>query len=406
MANATHSRGRGFETHERARDSATGNTRGARQRVEKAGHGLLGQAYARLLEQAGIAVNGPHDWDMQVHDTRLWRRMLLHGTLGLGDAYVDGWWDVAHLDQFIARAVRARLDDRIPNLPKRLGAVSVALGNLQDLARARRVGEVHYDLDNALYRAMLDARMIYTCGYWPLAHDLDEAQEHKLDLVCRKLALEPGMRVLDIGCGWGGFARFAAERYGVAVVGLTISREQAELARTVCAGLPVEIRLEDYREFHGRFDRVVSLGMFEHVGRKNYRTYMTIARECLADDGLMLLHTIGRNDNGPGIDPWVTRHIFPNSEIPTIERIARAFDGLLVMEDWHNFGADYDRTLMAWHANFEAAWPRFAARFGERFHRAWRYYLLTFAGVFRARGLQLWQLVLAPHGRPGGYRRP
>lgn len=402
MADATHSDRRDFARFEQR--PAT------RPRLEPANAQrrprLLGRSYGRLLEHAGISINGSDDWDMHVHDERLWRRLLLHGTLGLGEAYVDGWWDVRRLDQFIDRAVRARLDERIPNLPKRLGALAATIGNLQDLTRARRVGEMHYDLDNALYRAMLGPRMIYTCAYWTGARDLDEAQENKLDLVCRKLDLNPGMRVLDIGCGWGGFARFAAERYGVEVVGLTISREQATLAREVCAGLPVDIRLEDYRVVRGRFDRIVSLGMFEHVGRKNYRTYMRVARDCLDTEGLMLLHTIGRNDDGAGVDPWVTRYIFPNSEIPTIPRLASAFDGLLVMEDWHNFGADYDRTLMAWYANFEAAWPRFAARFGERFQRAWRYYLMTFAGMFRARGLQLWQLVLAPPGRRGGYRRP
>ena len=339
---------------------------------------------------------------MQVHDSLC--RLLLHGTLGLVRP-CRGLVDAPALDEFRpARRAPARRPH--PEPAQTPGALLVALGNLQSERRARHACEVHYDLDNAFYAAMLDRRMIYTCGYWQHARDLDEAQEHKLDLVCRKLELRPGLRVLDIGCGWGGLARYAAERYGVSVVGVTISRAQAELARAACAGLPVEIRLADYRTVHECFDRVVSLGMFEHVGRKNYRTYMQVARACLADDGLMLLHTIGRNDDGAGVDPWVTRYIFPNSEVPTIARIAHAFDGLLVMEDWHNFGADYDRTLMAWHANFEAAWSRFAPRFGARFQRLWRYYLLTFAGVFRARALQLWQLVLTPHGRPGGYRRP
>lgn len=362
--------------------------------------------YHRLLADIGIAVNGPRAWDMQVHDERLWWRLACKGTLGLGDAYVDGWWDVEQLDEFIARVVRARVDRRIPNLPKRIGAALAALNNLQDLAGARKVGERHYDLDHEMYRAMLGERMIYTCAYWPAASDLDTAQEHKLDLVCRKLGLAPGMRVLDIGCGWGGFARYAAERYGAAVTGVTISRNQADIATRTCAGLPVDIRLEDYRDVRGRFDRVVSLGMFEHVGRKNYRHFMGIVRARLAPGGLALLHTIGRNDDGPGVDPWVTRHIFPNSEIPTINRIVAALDGVLTMEDWHNFGADYDRTLLAWHANFRASWPRFEARLGERFYRAWSYYLRTFAGVFRARELQLWQLVLSVDGLPGGYRRP
>ncbi|MCB1746069.1 MAG: cyclopropane fatty acyl phospholipid synthase [Gammaproteobacteria bacterium] len=379
---------------------------GHRAAPSRRGSGRLGEAYAELLAAADIRVGGDRPWDMQVHDARLWRRLLLGGTVGLGEAYVDGWWDAARVDAFVAHAVAAHLDERIPDLPKRLAALGAAWRNLQDRVRARRVAEIHYDLDHEMYRAMLGESMVYTCGYWAGADDLEQAQADKLELVCRKLDLRPGMRVLDIGCGWGGFARHAAAHHGVEVVGVTISRSQADIARRACAGLPVTIELEDYREVRGRFDRIVSLGMFEHVGRKNYRRFATLLRQCLADDGLALLHTIGRNDDGAGIDPWVTRYIFPNSEIPTIARLAHAFSGLLVMEDWHNFGADYDRTLMAWHRNFAAAWPRFAARFDRRFRRTWTYYLLSFAGVFRARGLQLWQVVLSPHGVPGGYRRP
>ncbi len=367
---------------------------------------LLAAPYARLLEQAGVKVNGHRPWDIQVHDQRLWRRLAAHGTLGFGEAYVDGWWDAVELDALFDRLVRAGLDRRVFNLPKRIQGIAAALANLQDAIGARKVGAVHYDLDNDLYRAMLGERMIYTCAWWHNARTLDQAQDNKLDLVCRKLGLEAGMKVLDIGCGWGGFARFAAERYGVEVLGVTISPQQARLAERVCADLPVEIRVQDYRDVTGRFDRIVSLGMFEHVGRKNYRRYMSLIRTWLPEDGLALLHTIGRNDSGNGVDPWVTRYIFPNSEVPTLKRISAAIDGQLKMEDWHNFGANYDPTLRAWHTNFAAAWPRLSARFDERFRRMWRYYLLMFAGVFRARGLDLWQIVLSPRGRRGGYHRP
>lgn len=367
---------------------------------------LLAAGYARLLDGAGIRVNGACDWDMRVKDARLWRRIALHGTLGLGDAYVDGWWDAARLDEFFTRLIRCRVDRQLWNLPKRILGIVAALGNLQNIRRARQVGETHYDLNNDLYRAMLGERMVYTCAYWRNATTLDRAQEDKLELVCRKLALEPGMKVLDIGCGWGSFARFAAERYGAEVVGVTIAADQAALARQLCAGLPVDIRVQDYREVEGSFDRVVSLGMFEHVGRKNYRCYMDLIRQRLAGDGIFVMQTIGLNGEGSGIDPWVTRHIFPNSEIPTLKRITAAFDGVLKLEDWHSFGADYDRTLMAWYANFIAAWPRFAAHFGPRFYRLWSYYLLMFAGVFRGRGLDLWQLVLTPSGRTESYQRP
>jgi cyclopropane-fatty-acyl-phospholipid synthase len=277
------------------------------------------------------------------------------------------------------------------------------LTNLQSRSRAFIVGEQHYDLGNLLYQCMLDPRMTYTCGYWAKAGDLEQAQTDKLDLSCRKLGLQPGQRVLDIGCGWGSFAEFAARQYGVRVVGITISREQAELARQRCRGLPVDIRLQDYRELDEPFERIVSLGMFEHVGWRNYVTYMGVVQRCLADGGLFLLHSIGSNRSLAHADPWIDRYIFPNGGLPSIAQIGRAIEKDFVMEDWHNFGADYDRTLMAWHANFERHWPQLAGHYDQRFRRMWRYYLLSCAGAFRARDIQLWQIVLSKGGVPGGY---
>lgn len=366
----------------------------------------LRRHYAGLLDSADIELNGRRPWDLQVHDERLFARCLREGTVGLGNAYVEQWWDVEALDEFFARLIGARLDERVVNLPRQFAGWLTRLVNLQNLQRARRVAEAHYDLGNDLYRAMLDPRMVYTCGYWAEAATLDAAQEAKLDLVCRKLGLQPGMRVLDIGCGWGSFARFAAERYGATVTGVTISQEQARLAREYCQGLPVEIRLEDYRQTRGQFDRIASLGMFEHVGHKNHARYMRGVRRLLVPDGLFLLHTIGRNDRGSGVDPWVTRHIFPNSEIPSLARLVAAFDGVFVAEDLHNFGADYAPTLLAWRDNFRRNWGKVSLDLPAGFYRCWLYYLGMFAGVFKARGLQLWQWVLSPQGVPGGYRRP
>src|SRR5690606_36060878 len=216
------------------------------------------------------------------------------------------------------------------------------------------------------------------------AGNLAEAQRAKLDLICRKLDQQPGMRVLDIGCGWGSLMGFAAEHYGVQCIGVTISKEQAAWARERYAGLPLELRLQDYRELDaasldGPVDRLVSVGMFEHVGRKNHRAYMEVAERRLADDGLFLLHTIGKNRRDSVPDRWIDKHIFPNGDLPSVGQVGDAIDGLFVAEDLHNFGADYDHTLMAWHANFEAAWPRFAEELGETFHRKWRYYLLSCA---------------------------
>lgn len=360
----------------------------------------------RLLAAAGVAVNGPQPWDITVHDDCFYRRVAGHGSLGLGESYMEGWWDCPRTDEFIARILHARLDRQIAGLADLVEAARARFCNLQDRCRAFEVGRRHYDIGNDLYRRMLDRRMIYSCALWKNAADLDQAQEHKLDLVCRKLLLEPGMRLLDIGCGWGGTARYAAERYGVSVVGVTVSTEQAEVARETCRGLPVEIRLQDYREISDRFDRVLSIGMFEHVGYKNYRTFMEKVRACLADDGIFLLHTIGGNRTRTHTDTWIHRYIFPNSMLPSPRQVAAAIDDLFVLEDWHNFGADYDRTLMAWHHNFERARPELAARYDARFCRMWTYYLLACAGTFRARSNQLWQLVLTPGGIPGGYSAP
>ena len=214
------------------------------------------------------------------------------------------------------------------------------------------------------------------------------------------------MHVLDIGCGWGEALALAAQRLGISAVGVTISNEQADHARAICAGLPVEIRVQDYRDVDERFDRVFSIGMFEHVGMKNYGTYFDVARRCTVDDGLFLLHTIGSNVSSNHTDPWIAKYIFPNSMIPSARQIADALEGKFVIEDWHNFGADYDRTLMAWRANFDAAWPMLQGRYDERFRRLWRYYLAMSAAAFRARRNQLWQLVLSPHGVRGGYDAP
>ncbi|KAF7600269.1 MAG: cyclopropane-fatty-acyl-phospholipid synthase [Candidatus Dactylopiibacterium carminicum] len=369
-----------------------------------------GRAAQTLLDQANIRINGSRPWDLQIRHPSALRRILAQGSIGLGESYMDGWWECEQIDELISRVLRARLDEQIARPGLWLAALRARLFNLQSVARAWQVGRAHYDLGNDLYEAMLDPYMAYSCGYWANAQTLEQAQEAKLDLACRKLGLRPGMRLLDIGCGWGSLMRFAAERYGAECVGLTISREQARWGAQKAEGLPVRFEFADYRQFNAdgarKFDRIASIGMFEHVGHKNYRAYFAMARRSLAADGLFLLHTIGKNTSTLGIDPWIEKYIFPNGALPSVAEIATTSETDFVVEDWHNFGPDYDRTLMAWYARFEAAWPRLKAHYDERFRRMWRYYLQCCAGTFRARSNQLWQIVLSPAGIMGGYRRP
>jgi cyclopropane-fatty-acyl-phospholipid synthase len=365
------------------------------------------EPYASFLRKADVQINGQRPWDIQLYDARLFSRITRDGSLGFAEAYMDGWWDCDQLDELFTRLLGARVHTQLTGLAK-LKLVSRALAyklvNYQSIKRAFHVGEHHYDIGNDLYRRMLDPRMIYSCGYWAKADNLADAQTAKLDLVCRKLGLQPGMKVLDIGCGWGGMAAYAAEHYGVRVTGITVSREQQKLASETVQGLPVEIKLADYRTLTGHYDRILSIGMFEHVGVKNYRTYFNKVTELLTDDGLFLLHTIGDEQPTSAPEPFIHEYIFPNGKIPSRKEINDTSFGVLRLEDWHNFGPDYDRTLMAWAANFEAAWPQLADHYEERFRRMWRFYLYSCAGFFRSRLGQLWQLVFSKPGNRAVYR--
>lgn len=365
------------------------------------------KSYAEsLLDRAGIRINGPHPWDIRIHDERTYVASVLKGSIGLGESYMNGWWDCERLDEFFERVLGANLDRQANRHLRKIMNAGNALLNLQNRRRSKRVARQHYDIGNELYKFMLDKNMNYSCGYWKDAKNLDEAQEAKLDLVCKKIGLTPGMKVLDIGCGWGGFAKYAAVNYGTSVDGITISREQTALAQDLCKGLPVRVANMDYRDLKGEYDRIVSIGMFEHVGRKNYRRFFEIANRCLKDDGLLLLHTIGCNSSDicRAADPWVVKYIFPSGIIPSVKNIGGAYEDLFVIEDWHNFGPDYDRTLMAWHKNINEHWDDLPPKYDTRFRRMWNYYLLSCAASFRSRWQQLWQIVFSKDGIRGGYR--
>ncbi|WP_446007883.1 cyclopropane fatty acyl phospholipid synthase [Candidatus Electrothrix sp.] len=361
-----------------------------------------------LAKNAGVAFNGDQPWDITVHDPVVYQRILSQGSLGFGEAYMDGQWDCPALDQLFDRLLS--IEDIEKTVSKRqklklgIKAVYNKLRNLQNYKRAFQVGEQHYDIGNDLFEIMLDPTMSYSCAYWENANTLEQAQKNKLDMICQKLKLSKGERLLDIGCGWGGLVSYAAEYYGVEAVGITVSQEQQDLASAYCKGLPVRIELIDYRELDGVFDKIVSVGMFEHVGLKNYRTYFTKAADLLADHGLFLLHTIGRYKTSRSFDPWLNKYIFPNGKLPSAADIAQAADGLFLIEDWHSFGHNYDRTLMTWMKRFDEGWDKLKHRYDQRFYRMWKYYLLSCAGVFRSRRGQLWQIVLSKRAGRRSYR--
>ncbi len=364
--------------------------------------------YKKLTEEilglAGIKINGSDPWDIQVHDEGFYRRAITEGQLGVGESYMDGWWDAEKVDELIYRILKAKVDEKLKkNLSFLFRFLLASLINMQSKGRAYIVGEKHYDLGNDLFVNMLDQGMNYSCAYWENARDLDKAQRNKLELICRKLYMKPGMHVLDIGCGWSAFGKYAAENYDVQVTGITVSREQVKLGKQLCEGLPVEIRLADYRELNEKYDRIVSVGMFEHVGYKNYRTFFKTVNRCLKENGLLLLHTIGNVKSVKTTNQWTGRYIFPNGMTPSVAQIGKAAENLFVIEDLHNIGADYDRTLMAWYNNFITNREKIKDNYSDRFFRMWKYFLLSCAGSFRARRNQCWQIVMSKDGVEGGY---
>ncbi|MEW6109395.1 MAG: cyclopropane fatty acyl phospholipid synthase [Nitrospirota bacterium] len=358
-----------------------------------------------ILHSSGVEINGGKPCDIRIKNERFYQRVIRDGSVGLGESYMDGWWECESLDDFFCRIMPHQPEEKVKkNWKLLLSRIQTLILNQAGRPRAYQIGERHYDLGNELFQNMLDRRMVYSCAYWQDADNLDDAQEAKLDLICRKMRLKPGDKILDIGCGWGSLAKYAAEKYKVKVVGITVSKRQVELGRKLCKGLDVEIRFQDYRDIDESFDHVVSVGMFEHVGLKNFRTYMEKVHSCLRDSGLFLLQTIGSNDSQISTDPWFGKYIFPNSLIPSMKQISSSVERLFVIEDWHNFGCYYDNTLMSWFRNFDANWDKLKAIYDERFYRMWKYYLLSSAGTFRARCAQVWQIVFSKMGVRGGYR--
>jgi cyclopropane-fatty-acyl-phospholipid synthase len=352
-----------------------------------------------MLASIGININGSSPWDIRINDERTYTQVLRKKNLGLGEAYMEGWWDCPQLDEFICRILKAGVDARIKGGQLlRLKNLQALIFNLQSRLRSRIVAEQHYNLDNELFTLMLDPYVQYSCAYFDKTDDLNNAQLRKLDLLCRKLNISSDDSVLDIGCGWGGLAKYIAEHYNCKVTAINIAKEQISYARKLCKNLPVEIKQVDYRDITGSYDKIVSVGMFEHVGPKNYKTFMKAVHNCLKNDGVFLLQTIGSNETEVACDPWFHKYIFPNGKLPSIAQIGNAVEGLFVMEDWHNLGEHYEKTVLAWHKNLNKSWFQLKNKYDEKFRRMFEYYLLSCAGAFRARQMQLWQIVLTKYG--------
>ncbi|MDY2984074.1 MAG: cyclopropane fatty acyl phospholipid synthase [Synergistes jonesii] len=347
------------------------------------------------LASVGIEFNGPHEWDPQIVNDGFYRRVIAEKSLGLGESYMDGWWNCRRVDELLCRILKCGVEYDIKGSPRyALLFLPAKLLNLQSRSRSRIVAEGHYDIGNDFFFSFLDPLHQYSCAYFKDTDDLAQAQINKLELIAKKLELREGDSLLDIGCGWGGLAKYMALRYGCRVTGVNISKEQLAFAREECKGLPVEFIDCDYREIKGEYDKIISVGMFEHVGQKNFRAYMETVHRVLRKDGLFLLHTIGSNASRLNCDPWLNKYIFPNGALPSVAQMSSSAEGLFVIEDLQNLCDNYDKTLLCWYRNFIKAWPAFADKYGERFRRMWEYYLLCCAGVFRARGVQVFQLLM------------
>lgn len=363
-----------------------------------------------LLDKAGITINGSKPYDITVYDKRFYKCVVRQGTLGLGESYMKKWWDCPSLDQLFDKLLTARLDKEVKSIISFINLSIAVFKNIQQRKQAKRNVKAHYDIGNDLYQVMLDKTMAYTCAYFNNgAKTLYQSQIDKFELSCKKLGLTKNCkrkRILDIGGGWGGFAKYAVKNYNVEVVIITLSENQMELGKKLCEGLPIEFRLQDYRDVNEKFDYIVSFGMFEHVGYKNYDAYFDTLDRCLNEDGLSLLHTLGSNKTNIIPDAFVSKYIFPGAHLPSIKLLSKAFEKKVewVVEDWHNLNVNYEKTLLEWFKNFDENYHLLDhTKYDKTFYRMWKYYLLSFAGVFRAREIQLWQIVLSKNGVRGGY---
>lgn len=358
---------------------------------------LLGK---NLLQKADIQIEGIRPWDIRIRHPDFFKRIMLQGLLGLGESYMDGWWECDRLDIFIYKFLANKLDDAVPeNFSDILMILSEKIFNRKSDDCDSRVLVKKYDIGYDVFTHMLDPYMQYSCGYWRNGATLAEAQEAKLKMICEKLQLAPGMRVLDIGCGWGGTAEYIARHYDVYVEGITNSTEEQKVAQSRCQGLDITIMLEDYQDLSDdKFDRVIALGTLEYIELKNYSDFFKAVARSLKPDGLFLLHSTGSTQLVNHVGPWLNKYIFPNGCLPSGQQLVQSIEPYFVIEDWDNLGTDYDKTLMSWSEKINESWPVLSMNHSPKFKRMLDYYLCSGAGFFRAGRIQLRQILFCMGG--------
>ena len=350
--------------------------------------GLVEFPVRKLFSSAGVTINGDNPWDIEVNDDRFYRDVLFRGSLGLGESYLREYWRAADLEELFFRLTSSNLEQISKRLPTQLVNSSVSrLSNRQTPSRALSNAEHHYNLGNDLFFEFLGRYKNYSCGYFRDTDSLDEAQLAKMRRLCDLLELEEGDTLLDVGGGWGEFARFAAENRGCHVTSVNISDSQIRHAREYCRDANVDVVRSDYRDLRGRFSKIAVIAMFTHVGPKNYRQFMQTMHRLLQAGGRMVMETVGALTATERCEPWTDKYIFPGGIIPSPQQIESACAGLFRLRIVEEFGADYVITLRHWHRNFMAAWPRLSQRYSETTRRMFEYYLLSVAGAFRSSDL-------------------
>lgn len=349
---------------------------------------------------------------VKVLDESAWFDIITKGNLGIAEGYMHGKIEVDPLPFFRTIMNGTSVGTRRKEGSDYLGLVMQVLSlptmlmgrfvNMQSRELSTRVTKQHYDAGNDLYEVMLGPTMAYTCGYWKGAKNLEEAQKNKFDLILRKLQLKPGMKVADLGCGWGTAAAYMHEHGKADVTAVSLSEQQVKWAKDHLEKPGLKYIWSDYRDIcddpkqAGTFDRIYSIGMLEHVGYKNYEPFFSCVKRLLKPDGLAVVHTIGEPDFVPASDPFLDKYIFPGAVIPALSALTPAFENHFILEDFHNFGYDYALTLAAWSDNAKAFFKKNPTAYTPEFQRMWDYYLRMCEALFELRINQLWHFVLSP----------